>query len=150
MNKVFRIIIGVLLLPLLYARRFFLLVFIPMLFYRDSVMSHTIPPDNMLDVTIQALFVSIFATSLFYIINNGLIKVTTSLIQKCFKIKYISLNDWDKRSISSVGLSGTRYASIKVRGEVYNFNITCDGSSNQSYEEEDAIRRKAIFYWFFR
>lgn len=130
--KLFRRIIGIILLPFLYIRYTFIL-FIPLFFIID------IPTDKFF--LIWFLYAVFFG---FIMGNCGVMKYWTMLFEKIFKIEYDITGKWCN---NTVGL-GSIYSHpiLKVRGKTYNVTLTKMG--NALYEEHHNLRRKAIFLWF--
>lgn len=128
-----RRILGIFILPFLYVRYSFIF-FTPILFIEN------IPNEYFLFLWFIYVIFAINVMGVF-----GLFKYWTKLFQWIFKVKYERVGYWMTEFMHSYSVWS--HPIIKVRNKEYKLAISVMGGN--LYEEEDKIRRTAIFYWFF-
>lgn len=136
-------IIGILLLPFLYARYSFL-IFIPFLIVLTIMYGE-------ISLFLRLWFVVSFICGAFlsFVLGIlGVLKYWTKFLVNVFKIDYKVVGNWTTSSAHSASLWS--HPILELRGEKnkkYELSIAVAGGN--LYEEEDNIRRKAIVYYLF-
>lgn len=133
-NLILRRILGLILMPFLYARYNFIL-FLPLL-YIDGYTS-------------EMFFVCSFIYTLTFAIfmgNMGLMKYWTKLFVKILNVKYEILGYWTSDTIFSY--NDWTFPILKVRDKEYKLMISIGGGN--LYEKDDNLRRKSIVYWLLK
>lgn len=138
MKKSLRVIMGIILMPVLYARYSF--VFFLLLLPRAS--SEYDYPSVFSFCLMWIIYVIIFNL----IMGHGdLINKLLKLIQKVFAIEYTLDGRWNRSDTYS--FSHWHYPVLRVRDKKYNLRIAVMGGN--TYTKESNILRKAIVYWMF-
>lgn len=130
-EKIFRFILGFLIMPFLYMRYSFVL-FLPILFY----------------VGINDFIVLMFIYNVFYgfIMGNiGLMKYWTKFLQNILNVKYNIKGEWKYGDMHTYNIWS--YPILVVRNKEYKISLSVNGGN--VYDKDDNIRRKAIVYWLF-
>lgn len=130
MKKILKRTLGLILLPFIYAR-YSALFFIPLLFhygFRGDL------------IGVWFFYLVIFG---FIMGNCGFLEIATKILQYFLKIKYEVTGQWTSNMAHSY--SYWQHPTIKVNDKEYNLSIAIAGGN--LYDYEDAVRRKAIWFW---
>lgn len=131
--KLFKYLCGLIIIPILYIR-YSLILFL--IFYLT----------NKCELEKITILWFIYAVFFGFIMGNcGVMKYWTKLFVYLFNIKYDIIGYWSSEIIHSHSMWS--HPILKIGEKEWKLSIATRGGN--LYNEDDNLRRKAIFYWLF-
>ena len=128
-NRIIKYIIGILLMPILYAR-YSIVLFTPLIL------------NDLNFIILWMIYAIMFA---FIMGICGVIKYWTKLFVWILRINYKVTGQWNSDSMYSFNIWW--FPILNIGDKEYRLTISTSGGN--IYEPEDNLRRKAIVYWLF-